>query len=48
MNISTVVSNKGNEKLFIDGYGYHLARKKKKNFNWIYANKKIILAMFVS
>lgn len=39
MNISTVVSNKGNEKLFIDGYGYHLARK-KKNFQLDLCKKK--------
>lgn len=40
MDISTVKSNKGNDKLIVDGYDYHLDAKNKAVFRWACAKKK--------
>ena len=40
MNISIIKSNKGVEKLHVDGYFYYLENKAKKGtFNWACANE---------
>lgn len=40
MNISVVKSNKGKEKLIIDGYGYVLDKKQKEIYRWICEARK--------
>lgn len=40
MNISITTSNKGKDKLLIDGFSFHLNRKTEKTFNWVCSKQK--------